>query len=89
MFLIAGRYSSLKDLQYLKLSIGRKEPCMFKVVFNLKFKTNLGLGQGGDSEKEKVVQHPGILVLYSWCHENGAFSVHSFNQHYLSIPQNL
>ena len=24
---------------------------------------------------------------YSWHNENGSFSVHSFNQHYLSIAQ--
>ena len=24
---------------------------------------------------------------YSWCHENGSFSVHTCNQHYLSTPQ--
>ena len=24
---------------------------------------------------------------YSWCHENGSFSVQTFNQHYLPIPQ--
>ena len=25
--------------------------------------------------------------IYSGCHENCSFSVHSYNQHYLSIPQ--
>ena len=27
-----------------------------------------------------------ILSIYSWFHENGFFSVHSFHEHYLSIP---
>ena len=28
-----------------------------------------------------------MSYAYSWYHENGSFSVHSFNQHYLSIAQ--
>ena len=27
------------------------------------------------------------LVIYRWYHENGSFSVNSFNEHYLSISQ--
>ena len=26
-------------------------------------------------------------IINSWCHENGSFNIHSFNQHYLSIQQ--
>ena len=26
-------------------------------------------------------------MYYSWCHENGSLSLHSFNQHNLSVPQ--
>ena len=28
----------------------------------------------------------GIGLIYSWFHENGFFSVHSFNEYDLSIP---
>ena len=29
-----------------------------------------------------------IYGTNSWFHENGSFSLHSFNEHYLSIPHN-
>ena len=34
------------------------------------------------AEKRAKLQ-VGVLFIYSWCHENGYFSVLSFNQHYL------
>ena len=31
--------------------------------------------------------HRTLREPYSWFHENGSFSVHSINEHYLSIPE--
>ena len=44
-----------------------------------------GLAVPGDGDGPGSTTH--IQVIYSWCHKNGCFSVRSFNQHYLSIPQ--
>ena len=48
------------------------------------------LETSGGGGRGKPSAHPTVCPLiriYSWIHENGSFSVHSFKEHYLSIPQ--
>ena len=58
-------------------------------MHNLRIYYVLPVARAELANKTQVIIHINIIrnLHHSWCHENGSFSVHSFNQHYLSISQ--